>query len=144
MKINQGNTSTRRPIKMRMLALSLLAAFFFVPVAWAQEDAVPPPAVQEAIEVDVDEQELDQIARAYIDVQMLIADYQERYAQIQDPAEGAEVEQQMAQEADAAVEAHGLEVERFGLVIQAANADEDLRLRLTTRIEQIIQENDAG
>lgn len=131
--------STTYTISMRYFILSLLAAFLLVPTAMAQVGE--PQTTPEPVEVTGEE--LDAIALAYVDVQNLIAEYQTEFGDIQDPQRAVEVQQELATEADAAIEARGIDPERYGHVIEAANADPELLQRLTTRIEALIQTEDT-
>lgn len=137
---------TSRAVRIGSFALVLLAFMVVVPAAWAQggPQPAPQPAPQQAPQaedVEVSDQELDAIAKAYIDVQNVLAEYEARLAEIQDPERAVELQQQLTADANAVIEARGVEVVRFDQVLQAARVDTELQQRLVSHLEELISEN---
>ena len=129
-------------MKTRTIPVTLVA---FALMGWLSATAVsaqvtPQNPPTNASEVEVSEQEMDAVASAYISVQTLLTTYQTQLDAVQDPERAKEVQQQFAQEANEAIEAEGLAVERYDEVVRAANEHEPLRERLVQHIDQIMAE----
>lgn len=125
-------------IRFSMIALAVaVAGLLVVAPATAQQQGVPPQQ-EEAPEVDVDEDELAAVAEAYVDVQNLTNEFNQVVQQAEGAEEAQAVQAEYAERANEAVEAHGLSVERYDMIVRAATADEELRERLLGAIENVV------
>ncbi len=90
---------------------------------------------QEAPDIDVTEEELDQVAEAYKAVTEVREKFQDELGQVEDPERAQELQEEAGQEMVEAVEAQGLDVQTYNQVMEAAQVDEELRNQLLDRLE---------
>lgn len=109
-----------------LFALALLVLPMAVEAQVPQEDAPDPP----------DREELVDFAHAYIDVQEIQQEMEQRLAQVQDPEEANRVQQEANEAMAVAVEDQDLTVERYSEIVIVLNTDEELR----EQFEQVYQE----
>ncbi|MFW5973245.1 MAG: hypothetical protein ACOCTG_04570, partial [Bacteroidota bacterium] len=74
----------------RALTLTMFIALLAGPAAFAQE-AAPTP---QAVENDFTDDELDAFAEAYVDVEILQAEYQTQFEDVDNPEEAQQIQQQ--------------------------------------------------
>lgn len=111
--------------------------FFMLSPVLAQQ-AAPPP--QEVPEIEVDDQELTAIAKAYVNVQNITSSFKERVNSAEDAEAAKALQQEYMQVANAAIADEGVEIERYDIVIQVASVDDELRERLLGEIQDILGE----
>lgn len=114
------------------LTLLLLAAPATAQQQGAPQQQAPPP------DVEVDDQELETIAEAYVDVQSLTDEYNQRIQQAESAEEAQSLQAEYAEKATSTVEDQGLSIDRYDNVVRAATVDEELRDRLLAQIETIV------
>lgn len=104
----------------------------------AQQQAPPAAAAQETIKsADVDDQELEQFAKTIQEVLQIQQDTNKQLESVQDSAENAKVKQEANQKMAAAVEGHGMKVERFNLISRSLNQDATLKQRVQQKIQEL-------
>ncbi len=114
------------------LTLLLLAAPATAQQQGAPQQQAPPP------DVEVDDQELETVAEAYVDVQSLTDEYNQRIQQAESAEEAQSLQAEYAEKATSTVEDQGLSIDRYDNVVRAATVDEELRDRLLAQIETIV------
>ena len=124
-----------------VLAVVFIFAAGLGTASFAQQEYQPEyqPEMMHPPEVDVTEEELDQVAEAYVEVTQIREKYQMELRDVTDPAEAMELQQQAEREMIEAVEAKGLDVQTYNQVMEAAQVDEELREQLLERIIEDIQ-----
>lgn len=115
--------------------------FFMLSPVLAQQ-AAPPP--QEVPDIEVDDQELTAIAKAYVSVQNITEEFKDRVNGAEDAEAAKALQQEYTQVANAAIADEGVEIERYDTVIQVATVDEELRQRLLSEIQDILTEQGTG
>lgn len=127
----------------RTFYLSVLAALLLTPTALAQTAGQGQQAPQQApAAVDVSEAQLEAVAKAYVSVNNLLAEYEQKLSGVQEVEEAQQIQQQLAVEANEAIEAEGITPQLYDTVLRTAEVDEDLRGRLIAHIEDLV--NDTG
>lgn len=122
------------------LSTLVLLALFAVPaVAQDMGQQEPPPPA----EVDLSEDEKEAVAHAYVSVEMIRAEYQDEFADIEDPDEAQNIQQQFQEEVNEAIEEEGITLELYDQAIQATQTDAELRDDLLARIDEIREEEGA-
>jgi len=111
------------------LSIFVVLALFAAPVT--AQDMEPEP-----VEVELTDEEKEAIATAYVDLQELQAQYREEFADLQDPEEAQQVQQQFREEQQGIVEDSGISLERYDQAIQATQTDAELRDELLALIEE--------
>lgn len=111
------------------LSIFVVLALFAAPVT--AQDMEPEP-----VEVELTDEEKEAIATAYVDLQELQAQYREQFADLQDPEEAQQVQQQFREEQQGIVEDSGISLERYDQAIQATQTDAELRDELLALIEE--------
>jgi len=94
----------------------------------------------ETVEVDLSEEEKRAIAEAYVDLLELEAQYREEFADLQDPEEGQQVEQQLQDEKQGIIEDNGISLELYDQALRATQTDAKLRDELLALIEEVQEE----
>ncbi len=87
--------------------------------------------------VDVSDAELDKVAGAYIQITEIRESFQESLAEVTDPEEAQLLQEQAGEAMVEAVQENGLDVQKYNQVMEAAQADEELREKLLTRLNQM-------
>jgi len=123
-----------------MTAIIVALMFVGVSPALAQQGAPPPQQPQEVPDIDVDDEELESIARAYITVQTITTTYRERLNSTDDAEAAKTIQQEYAEVANSAIQEEGVSLERYDTVINVAGADPELRDRLVAVIEEILED----
>lgn len=118
----------------------IVAGFMLAAPAIAQQGVPQQPQQQPPPDVEVDDDELDTVAEAYVDVQMLTSEFNQVVQDAEDAEEAQAIQQEFAERANDVVSEHGITLERYDLVVRAATADDDLRQRLLTRIEGLMED----
>jgi len=111
------------------LSIFVVLALFAAPVA--AQDMEPEP-----VQVELTDEEKEAIATAYVDLQELQAQYREEFADLQDPEEAQQVQQQFQEEQQGIIEDNGISLERYDQAIQATQTDAELRDELLALIEE--------
>ena len=129
-------------MKRLSITTAVVVALLFVGLsqAMAQQGAPPPPEPQEVPDIEVDDEELESIARAYITVQTITTTYRERLNSTDDVEAAKSIQQEYADVANSAIEEEGVSLERYDTVINVAGADPELRDRLVIVIEEILED----
>jgi predicted exporter len=122
---------------MRYVGLALLFTFVLAVNGYAQEQEQQMMQQQPGAEVNVSEQELDQIATAYSKIHEIRIELQENLAEVEDPAQAQQMQQQAGDAMVGAVEDSGLDVETYNQVMEAVQTDEELREQLSAKLEQL-------
>jgi hypothetical protein len=136
--VSQEEEHVQRYIS-RMIGLFVLAAIFMAPAALAQEQAPPMPSPEEFTA-----EELDAFAEAYVDVEEVQARFQAEYGEVTDPEEAVRVQQVFQEEVSGAVQARGLDAERYDAIVRTSQVDEDFAQVLLTRINDARQNRVEG
>lgn len=119
------------------VAVSAFALFFFAfalaPDSFAQEPPPQPPAP----EVDLDEEDIQQVAEAYVAIEEVRQQYEAEFQQMDDPEAAQELQMEMQEEINAVIEdMEGMTLEEYDQAVQAAQQDEELRNQLLQAIEE--------
>jgi len=105
------------------------------PSAQQQEQQSPPPAAAAAKETvtsaDVTDQEIEQFAKSYQDVQKIQKDSQAA----QDEQAKKDANNKMAE----AVQSHGMKVERFNTIARSLDSDATLKQRIQQKLQELSQ-----
>jgi hypothetical protein len=118
------------------IVVPLLGFIAVGPVA-AQQQSPQQATPQQAPDIQVEENEMEATAQAYVKVEEITAKYRAEFGDTQDPQQAAEIQQDMREETDASIEDEGLEPERYDAIIQAAQSDENLHEQLLGRIKEL-------
>jgi hypothetical protein len=106
----------------------------------AQQSAPAAGAAKETVSsADVTDQEVEQFARSYEDVSRIQKESEKQLQSVQDDSATARVKQEVNQKMAAAVESHGLKVERFNLIARSLNEDPTLQQRVQQKIQELRQ-----
>lgn len=111
------------------LSIFVVLALFAAPVV--AQDMEPEP-----VEVELTDEEKEAVATTYVDLQELEAQYREEFADLQDPEEAQQVQQQFQEEQQAIVEDNDIELELYDQAIRATQTDAELRDELLALIEE--------
>lgn len=95
-----------------------------------QQEAPPPP----------DHEELVDFVNAYIDVQEIQVEMEQRLADVQDPEQANQVQQEANEAMAEAVEDHDMTVERYSQIVIVLNTDEELREEFSQVYQEILEE----
>lgn len=119
-----------------MLAVTFVGLGVFGSSIGHTQGQAPPPQ-QQAPQVDVDDEQVQAVARAYVKIQDLRQDYMQQHGNPQemDSDEAQQVQQQFRQETQEVIEDEGLDPQTFSQVVQAAQMNPELRDDLFTAIE---------
>ncbi len=132
----------------RRIGLFVLAAMLLAPAALAQGNQQQQPQRPPAPEVEVDDDELQTVAGVYLEVESIQSDYlpQMRQAQQnQNQQKFMQLRQEFQQKVNTKLEAEeNITPDRFNKIMRAAQADEELRNRLTSAIESARSEADSS
>jgi|SRR4051812_48377201 len=108
-----------------------------------QQSAQQAPAAaapQETVtSADVGDQELEQFAKSIQEVIEIQQDTNKQLEGVQDSAGVTKVKQEANQKMAAAVEGHGMKVERFNLIARSMNQDATLKQRVQQKIQELRQ-----
>ncbi len=115
------------------LSIFVVLALFAIPAT--AQDMQPEP-----VDVDLSDEEMEAVAHAYVDLQQLEAQYREEFADLQDPEEAQQVQQQFQQEVEDTVTERGITLELYDQAIQATQTDAELRDELLALIEEVQEE----
>lgn len=118
----------------RALAAALATSLFAAPVALLPISAAAQTA-QPSAQKPTDK-EIDAFAVAMLDVQSIANAYEPHLQKAESDQETAQIHQKATAEMTAAVEAQGLEVDRYNAIAQAAQADEDLAATIREKISE--------
>lgn len=126
------------PLIAAMLALGTTA-----PVM-AQEGQDPaqqgqPPGMN-VEDIDVSDEELENVANAYVRILEVREEYQPSLANAEDQESAQEIQREVNEEMVRIVEDEGLDVETYNQIVMAAEADEELRERLFEKIDEAEQQ----
>ena len=101
----------------------------------------PVPAQEQVIEVG--DQTLEQFTRVYVDVQEINRDLQDALARVDDDVEQARrIRQEHISKMEEVVREHDFEVDRYQQIVNAVNADEQLRERFMEMLEEVHDERE--
>jgi len=122
-------------MKIRNLFIAILAAsaFAFSGSLLAQEEYQQAPAEPDPIEVS--DAQLDQFVAAQESIVGIQEDFSQRLEGVDDPEEAYELQVEANEEMTAAVEDSGLSVEEYNEIAMAIQTDEELRDRLSEKVE---------
>lgn len=120
----------------------VLAISLFVPAALAQgqqgQQAQDPPP-----EVDVSEDELDDVAELVVQIEEVRAEYRKELQGTQDAEKAQSIQQEMSSEIEGTIEDfEGISVDRYDKIMRAAQADNELRDQIMSRIEELREERE--
>ena len=132
----------------RILApLTAAAALAFMPQLHAQEPVPPaPPPAQPAqppspdaapqAVTEVSDEELETFADIYVELEKTLSQYEEELAQAESQEEAQETQNKLQQDAFDKIAEHGWTPDQYGRVVQAVNADPNLRQKAVALIEE--------
>lgn len=92
--------------------------------------AAPPPAAaqqQAAPTYDVSTQELSAFVEAKNEVDEISAEYSDRFQNLQDPAQGEQLQQEMNERMVEAVQSSGLTIDQYNQIAMAVQYDPDVQ-----------------
>jgi hypothetical protein len=100
-----------------------------------------PPRNDEAtigsgVATTVDQSKVEQFAAAYVQVQSIQQQAQQKLQTATDPARAGEVQTQAQSDMIAAVERSGLEIEEFNQIVASMAADTELRSRISAEVQK--------
>ncbi|WP_045212950.1 DUF4168 domain-containing protein [Desulfonatronovibrio magnus] len=129
------------PGKITILAISFIAALFltagyvsaqeYQQEGYQQEGMMQQPGAQ----INVSEADLDKAAGAYVEITEIRENFQESLAGITDPEQAQELQEQAGEAMVEAVQNNGLDVQQYNEIMEAAQADEELRNKLLGKLE---------
>ncbi len=127
--------------KMQFLT-SALCCLFFMAAAFSvyaqQEEGYDQQMMQQPPgSVEVTDAELDKVAQAYIKITEIREDFQKSLAEVTDPEEAQQLQEEAGGAMVEAVQETGLDVQKYNEVMEAAQVDEELREKLLSRLEQM-------
>lgn len=129
----------------RRIGLFVLAALLMAPAALAQGNQQQQQQRPPAPEVDVNDAELKTVATAYLKVEKIQSNYMPQMRQAQqnqNRKKFMQLRQEFQQEVNTKLEAEeNITPDRFNKIMRAAQADQELRNRLTSAIETARQNN---
>jgi len=117
-----------------LVALFLVLAFG-VNSGAQQEEYQQDMLQQQDPALEVSEEQLDRVADAYLDVMEIRDDFHKSLSEVTEPEEAQQLQEQAGEAMVEAVHSHGLEVQTYNQVMEAAQVDEDLRNALLERLE---------
>lgn len=100
---------------------------FQAPNLLAQEQAAPPVQQQQAPDIELSDAEMEQFIEAYLEVEQIQMALTEDLQNAEAADEAQQLQRQATQEMNSAISEQGMEVERFGMIVQAINADPELQ-----------------
>jgi hypothetical protein len=119
---------------------------------WGQQDQYAPPGdrpqdqqdpwgqQQQGMPNNFSDEEIEQVAHAYVDIIEIRDEYQEKLMEVDEPEAAQEIQMEANEKITAAVEARGIDVETYNNVITAAQGDETLMDELLQKIDEIQQQ----
>lgn len=120
---------------------------------WGQQDQYTPPPggqpqdqqdpwdqQQQGMPNDFSDEEIEQVAHAYVDIIEIRDEYQEKLMEVDEPEAAQEIQMEANEKITEAVEARGIDVETYNNVITAAQRDETLMDDLLQKIDEIQQQ----
>jgi hypothetical protein len=107
----------------------------------AQQQTAPAAAAaaETVTSADVTDQEVEQFAKSYEEVTQIQKDTEKQLESVQDTAAVTKVKQEANQKMAAAVQEHGMKVERFNLIARSINQDAALKQRIQQKIQELRQ-----
>lgn len=124
----------------RGVYLSLGLAVGALVAAPAAEGQEPQPPQQT---IEVDDQALEQFAEAYLDVQEINQELEAELQQVgDDPQKAQQLQQEYSAQMTQAVRDRDLEVQEYRNIINAINADEELRGRFIETLQEVQEERE--
>jgi hypothetical protein len=104
-----------------------------------QQPPAAAPANETVTSADVTDQEVEQFAKSYEDVAKIQKDTEQQLQNVPDSAGAEQVKQQANLKMAAAVQGHGMKVERFNLIARSLNQDSTLKQRIQQKIQELRQ-----
>ena len=127
--------------KTRLLTIAFALVFLLVAAqsvnaqqqgGYEQEMMMPQPG-----SVEVSDAELEKVANAYIQITEIREAFQESLAEVSDPEQAQQLQEQAGQAMVDAVQDNGLDVQKYNEVMEAAQVDEELREQLLTHMQKL-------
>lgn len=137
-------------VLLQRASLFALAAALIAPAVLAQtpqsQQAQPQQAQpQQAPEVEASNQEVDKVAELLLEIEEVQVEYQTQIRQASDSESARSLQQQMRSEINRTVEEFdGLAADRYEKIVRAAGADEDLKQKILSRVEEKREEKKEG
>jgi hypothetical protein len=119
------------------LGMFICAVLFMAPAAFAQDAPVTDAP-------DFTVEELEAFAEAYVDVEEVQARFHAEYGEVEDPEEAVRIQEEFEAEVTSAVEARGLEAERYDAIVRTSQTDEEFARGLLARIDEVRQQRVQG
>jgi hypothetical protein len=104
----------------------------------AQQQATP-SATATVTSADVTDQEVEQFAKSYQEVNQIQKDTEKQLEGVQDSAAIAKAKQDANRKMAEAVASQGMKVERFNLIARSLNQDATLKQRIQQKIQELRQ-----
>jgi len=131
-------------MRRTLAPLIAAAALASVPLLQAQEPVppAPPPAQPPAPDAGqqaataVSDEELETFADIYIALEETLSQYEEELAAAESQEEAQETQNKLQQDAFDKIAEHGWTPDQYGRVVQAVNADPNLRQKAVALIEE--------
>ncbi|MDO6746568.1 DUF4168 domain-containing protein [Gilvimarinus sp. 1_MG-2023] len=132
---------------MKIAKPALLSAMFAATLASTavqaqeapQKPAMPEAAAQAAQTMDVSDGQVAEFADAYVAVQSLSKQYGAQVQQVTDPEEKQSLQKQTQGQIQSAIKDSGLSLDEYKNIARAANANEELRERISVAVNDIVQ-----
>lgn len=123
---------------IRRIGIFVLAAFFLAPAALAQgNQGQQPPPPQPAPDVEVNDAELKTVAETYLEIETLQKEYGPKMQGAEDQTEAQQIQTEFQQKVTEKLEAkEDITPQRFGTIMRAAQADEELQNQLLAAIQE--------
>lgn len=120
------------------LPVFLLGVGLLVPGVLAQEDQQSNQKFpQESQSVDVSDDEIGHVAAVMAEVEVLRKKYRAQLAETKDPEKAKQIQREMAEAIDAAIQDNeNLTPKRYQAIVQAAQTDTDLQESLIAALEK--------
>lgn len=123
---------------LRGFAVGALAAGLAAAPATGQQQPAPQPQAQDAPEIEQDE--LETVAEAYVEISEIRAQMQTELQSADDSQQATEIQQRADQQMQQVLQDHGIAIERYQEVIQILNSDPEQR----QAFQEVLQEIQDG
>lgn len=120
---------------LQRVSLLALAALLIVPATFAQ--AQQQQSQQAAPQVDVSAEEIEEVAVLFVEIGEVRTEYQSRLRDADDSEKARAIQQEMQNKITQTIdEFEGLSVERYDKIVQAAQADDELKEKILAQVEK--------
>lgn len=123
-----------------VITLSLALAAAGQPIAGVVAGPETGEAFPEEKAGDISEKHLETVAEAYVTIGEIRESHRDTLGAAGDPASAHAIQEEINREMAEAVEDHGLDIRTYNEVVMAAQANDTLRDRLSTKIREAAED----